>query len=420
MWEISAIFRDSFQSITLSNGPSMVSTSQILLGLIVITISMQHCVAQQRDQRVQLWMERTVNSTEKLIADTSLKQNDKQYSLLMATLALGRIGCVNETLDLFDQSGVEVGSVNRQQCLVGLAEGLSTGDFVDDALKIADSIENEFLRGSGYMLIAIRQSQRGDFGDAEGLLDQIPTQIYRDRAMNQICIEYLKIGKIDDARRLSSSVKDEDILSKIQKRIESQISRPSITDTDYVDFQIDAIRHLPSSSVSEPEIDFFRHYYQAEVASELKNQSQLNDELQAAKQLAEGIEKNDGLVLLLGRLMHKAGKKDEAKSMYFGLFRKYAKERVVNLFPLDFNKMQFGTGENSDAKIVADCMADDEARKTIDVLLKVDCAILVAAPIYGAVVKRSNPSWAEETFMTTTDAKIKIALAVDCLLELAD
>jgi hypothetical protein len=398
----------------------MVSISQIFLWLTVVAVSFPHCAAQQRDQRVQLWMERTVNSTAQLMADTSLKPNDKEYSLLMATLALGRIGCVNETLELVDRSGFEAGSVDRQQFLVGLAEGLSTGDFVDDALKIAGSIENEFMRGSGFMLIAIRQSQRGDFGDAEVLLDQIPTQIYRDRAMDQICIEYLKIGKIDDARRLSSSVKDEDILSKIQKRIESQISRPSITDTDYVDFRINAIRHLPSSSVSEPEIDFFRHYYQAEVASELKNQSRLNDELQAAQQLAEGIKKNDGLLLLLGRLMHKAGKKDEAKSMYFGLFRKYAKERVVNLFPLDFNKMQFGTGKNSDAKIVADCMADDEARKTIEDLLKVDCAILVAAPLFGAVVKRSNPSWAEETFKTTTDAKIKVALAVNCLLELAD
>jgi hypothetical protein len=55
----------------------------------------------------------------------------------------------------------------------------------------------------------------------------------------------------------------------------------------------------------------------------------------------------------------------------------------------------------------------------IEGLLKLKSATLVAAPLFGAVVVRKKPSWADEVFENTTDIKVKAALACNCLIELA-
>lgn len=105
-----------------------------LFGLIWLVVATQSCVAQQVDQRIQLWIDRTVETTI-AVATASNKQNfDKEYSLAMAALALGRVGCKEEALEIFDRSGLADSTEDRQKGLLALADGLSTGDFVDCTL----------------------------------------------------------------------------------------------------------------------------------------------------------------------------------------------------------------------------------------------------------------------------------------------
>jgi hypothetical protein len=397
--------------------PTKSAAKKAILGFFWIAVAAQFCVAQQRDERIQLWIDRTVKTTGQIATASNQPQFGKEYSLAMAALALGRVGCVREALELFDRAGFEDNSEDRQKGLLALADGLSTGDFVGEAIEIADLIKNEYMRGSSFSLIAIRQSQRGDFEDAESLVNRIPNQVYRDRAINQICSEYSKIGKFGDAIRLSQEINDPNVLSKLKMQIERERMRPSILDSGYVTFKIDEARNGLLRSATESELEFLNHYYLSQVAFEKDSQLLFESELKAARLIAEQMEGNDAALLLLGRLTHKAGKKDDAKSLFFLLFRNYAEETSEN--PFDFNKMMFGAEKDSDARIVADCMTDEESRKTIESLLKLKSATLIAAPLFGAVVGRKNPSWADELYENTADLELKAALACNCLLELA-
>lgn len=386
-------------------------------GLFWLAVTSQSGVAQQVDQRIQLWIDRTFETTI-AVTTASNKQNiDKEVSLAMAAVALGRVGCAEKALELFDLSGLADSSEDRQKGLLALADGLSTGDFIEEAFEIANLNTNEYLRDTSFSLIVIRQSQRGDFEDAESLVNRIPTQVYRDRAINQICCEYSKIGKFGDANRLSEGIKDPSMLTKLKMQIELEKIRPSVLDAGYVEFKINAAKNRWPASASKSELDFLNHYYRSEVALEKKSPSIFESELNSARLIAEQIEENDGALLLLGRLVYKAGRRDDAKYFYFRLFRNFAEDTDES--PFDFNKMMFGADKNSDAGIVADCLLEQEARQVIEDLLKLKCATLVAAPLFGAVVVRKKPSWADEVFDNTTDIKVKAALACNCLIELA-
>ncbi|MCC7337741.1 MAG: hypothetical protein IT422_21845 [Pirellulaceae bacterium] len=391
--------------------------AHLMFGLLVTVIIGQQCIAEDRDQRIQLWIVRTVETTAAILVDTTRPDYDKDASAGMACLALGQIGCVNEALELFDRAGFSESSKIRQEGLLWLADGLSSGDHVEVAIDIAGTIENEFLQGSAYSLIAIRQSQRGDFEDAESLLNRIPTQAYRDRAVKQICSEYVTVGRFDDARRLSVGISDEEVLSVVKKEMDRQSKRPSVTDTGYVAFQLAAARSRPFSGASNSELEFLKHYYQAEVASELDDQTLFDRESHSARQLAESMEENDGALLLLARLMYRAGKQEESKALYASLFRKYTVESDELAF--DFNKMMFGSSRNSDAEIAAACLTEEEAKKALENLLPLKSATMVAAPLFGAVVSRTNPNWAERMYEDIDDLKLRACLASNCLLSLA-
>ncbi len=126
----------------------------------------------------------------------------------------------------------------------------------------------------------------------------------------------------------------------------------------------------------------------------------------------------EGALLLLGRLMYEAGSAVDAKQLYALLLRKYVTEEDPEA--LDFNKLLFGSGTNSDAKKVADCMPQEEVRELLDDLLKVESAAIVAAPLFGAVVRRRDPSWADKMYDTIANPKVKASVASHCLLVLAE
>ena len=401
---------------------SMRCAHRLLAAILMASlIAADYSFAVERDARVEVWIRRTVECAAAAISDANQSAYDKEFCVAIASLALGEAGCVSETLQFFDEAGLEEDSRLRQQGLSSLADGLASGDHVAEALKIAEVIENEYLRGTAYSLVTIRQSQRGDFQDAEALHSQLPTQVSRDRAAKQISSEYAQAGRYDDARRLARDISDADTRIKILKEIDTRGAQPSVKDEGYIDFQLEHARNRPMFSASSSELEFLKHFYKAEVALAVNDQAEFEREARSARQLAETMKEHgdgDGALLLLGRLMYEAGSTEDARQLYALLLRKYATEEDSGA--LDFNKLMFGSGTNSDATKVADCMPPEEVRDLLNDLLKVESAAIVAAPLFGAVVRRRDPSWADKMYDTIADPKVKASVASHCLLALAE
>ena len=414
--ELMSILGDKCEHRSLTIGTKrMLRWSHIVTVCLFMSAISPVCVAQNRHPAMQLWVERTVETTIAVALNDKLSESDKEYILSMATLALGQVGCEKVARDMLERAGLAKGTAEAQRMLLTLGDGLSTGDFVDEALAIAQGLENKYLRETCFSLIAIRQSQRGDFGDAEKLLNSIPAPVARDRAINQICSEYLEVGRFEDASRLSIEIKDQDTLVALTKKIEKRRQRPAVSEPGYVDFQIDTARSSSWSSPSELELEFLTHYYQSEAAFELKSKTQFESELRASQLIAERLEKNDGALLRLARLAHKAGLKEEAKSFYLRLFENYMEDDEVN--PFDFSKMMFGVGKDAHSEIAVECLQDGELQRSVESLMMLKSAPQIAAPLFGVVVKRKNPSWAKELYENTTDLKQRASMACSCLLE---
>jgi hypothetical protein len=186
-------------------------------------------------------------------------------------------------------------------------------------------------------------------------------------------------------------------------------------------FFIVRLPNRPFGGISASELEFLNHYYRAEVALELGDQSLFEQQSQRARRQAEAMSGNDSSLLLLASLMYRAGKKDETKALYGILFRNYSQEREKDEpFAFDFNKMLFGSGRKSHAQIVALCMSEEESRTAIESLWKRKSARLVVAPLFGAVVRRSNPAWAEEMYLQEEDVQFKADLACNYLMAVAN
>lgn len=381
--------------------------------LVLSFASIALCCAQEERAALQLrWIDRAIETTLAVVSNPDIVDHDKEYSIGMASHAVGLIGSVAKAREMLDKPGLEAGSKMREQFLLGLADGLASSDHVDEALEFAEMIENESLQGVALYLTPIRQSQRGDFAKAEKLLDRIPLEHHRDRAIDQICQEYLKVNRLEDARRLSSSLSDPELLATTEKKIEQHSKRPLIRDGGYVEYKVSEFSNRASAS----ELEFLEPYFRAEVALELKDLPRFESESKRAKKLVESIDSNDGSLMILGRLMYRAGKKDDAKELYLMLLRNYSLKTEM----LDFNIMLFGSGKPSDAHITADCLTTDQAKPLLERLLKHQSAQLVAAPLFGAVVSQKKPDWAEQMYQSTTDIKLKASLACCCVISLAE
>ncbi len=370
------------------------------------------CIQEERVELQQRWIDRAIETTLAVVSNPDIVDHDKEYSIGMTSLALGQIGSVAKAREMLDKPGLEAGSKMREQFLLGLADGLASSDHVDEALEFAEMIENENLQGTALYLTPIRQSQRGDFADAEKLLDRIPLEHHRDRAIDQICHEYLKVNRLDDARRLCASLSDPELFATTEKKIEQHSEQPLIRDGGYVEYKVSEL----SKRASAAELEFLEPYFRAEVALELKDMPRFESESKRAKKLVENMDFNDGSLMMLGRLMYQAGKKDDAKELYLMLLRNYS----VKTEMLDFNIMLFGSGKPSDAYIIADCLTKDQAKPLLERLLKLQSAQLVAAPLFGAVVSLKNPDWVEQMYQSTTDIKLKASLACCCVISLAE
>ena len=370
------------------------------------------CIQEERVELQQRWIDRAIETTLAVVSNPDIVDHEKEYSIGMTSHALGQIGSVAKAREMLDKPGLEVGSNMREQFLLGLADGLASSDHVDEAYVFAEMLENVNLRGTALYLTPIRQSQRGDFADAEKLLDRIPLEHHRDRAIDQICQEYLKVNRPDDARRLCASLSDPELLATTEKKIEQHSKRPLIRDGGYVEYKVSELSKRASAS----ELEFLEPYFRAEVALVLKDLPRFESESKRAKKLVESMDSNDGSLMMLGRLMYQAGKKDDAKELYLMLLRNYS----VKTEMLDFNIMLFGSGKPSDAYIIADCLTKDQAKPLLERLLKLQSAQLVAAPLFGAVVSLKNPDWVEQMYQSTTDIKLKASLACCCVISLAE
>lgn len=385
----------------------------VLIGLVLSLASTSLCIAQEgRAVLQQRWIDRAIETTLAVVSDPDIVEHDKEYSVCMTSQALGLIGCVGKAREMLSKPVLEAGSKLREQFLLGLADGLASSDHVDEAHEFAEILENENMRGVALYITPIRQSQRGDFADAEKLLDRIPLEHHRDRAIDQICQEYLKVNRLDDARLLCASLSDPELLATIEKKIEQHSKQPLIRDGGYVEYKVSEF----SKRASAAELEFLEPYLRAEVALELKDMPRFESESRRAKRLVENMDSNDGSLMMLGRLMYRAGKKDDAKELYLMLLRNYS----VKTEMLDFNIMLFGSGKPSDAHITADCLTTDQAKPLLERLLKHQSAQLVAAPLFGAVVSQKNPDWAEQMYQSTTDIKLKASLACCCVISLAE
>ncbi len=385
----------------------------LVISLVVGTHLVAPCSQQEESAKLsQRWIDRTVDTMLAVVSDPNLEDHEKNYIVGIASLALGQIGGTDKVLDLLNKPGFEKDSELRDQFLLGLADGLAAGDHVEDAFRFADMIENENLRGMAYYLTPIRQSQRGDFEDAENLLSRIPQQRHRDRAVAQICSEYLKVNRPEDAQRLCIGLADSEQRSMTEKEIEKHSKQPSIRDDGYVEYKLSEAQKYSSAAAME----FLKPYFQAERALELKDNARFQAESIAAWKLVEKMNSNDGCLIMLARLLYRAGKTDDAKELFVMLFRNYAEADKQ----FDFNMMLFGSGKPADAQIIAECLTRDEAKLVIERMLKYKSNWLVAAPIFGAVVSQKNPGWAEEIYQSTTDLKLKADLASWCVIFLAE
>lgn len=385
----------------------------VLICLVLFLASTALCSAQEeRAVLQQRWIDRAIETTLAVVSNPDVADYETEYSVGMTSQALGLIGCVGKAREMLDKPGLEAGSKLREQFVLGLADGLAASDHVDEAYVFTEMLENVNLRGTALYLTPIRQSQRGDFADAEKLLDRIPLEHHRDRAIDQICQEYLKVNRLDDARRLCASLSDHELLTATEKKIEQYCKQPWIRDGGYVEYKVSEL----SKRASADELEFLEPYFRAQVALELQDMPRFESESKRAKRLVEGMESNDGSLMMLGRLMYQAGKKDDAKELYLMLLRNYS----VKTEMLDFNIMLFGSGKPSDAHITADCLTTDQAQPLLERLLKHQSAQLVAAPLFGAVVSLKNPEWAEQMYQSTTDPKLKSSLACWCVISLAE
>lgn len=370
------------------------------------------CLQEERVELQQRWIDRAIETTLSVVSNPDVEDYEKEYSIGMTSLALGQIGSFAKARGMLDKPGLEVGSKLREQFLLGLADGLASSDHVDEAYVFAEMLENVNLRGTALYLTPIRQSQRGDFADAEKLLDRIPLEHHRDRAIDQICEEYLKVNRLADARRLCSSLSDPELLATTEKKIEQHSKQPLVRDGGYVEYKVSEL----SKHASASELEFLEPYFRAEVALELKDLPRFESESKRAKKLVESMDSNDGSLLMLARLMYRAGKKDDAKELYLMLFRNYSKADQM----FDFNIMLFGSGKPSDAYIIADCLTTEQTKPVLERMLKLKSAKSVAAPLFGAVVSLKNPDWAEQMYQATTDIKLKASLACWCVISLAE
>ncbi len=392
--------------------------AKLVLAVFLIFIPVHCGVAQQDVEQVELWSNRVVEAVAQIASEPKVPTYELDYHVDLAAIALGQHARVLDALKLFDRIGLNKDARKREVALMFLADGLSTGDFVEAALAESSKIENENLRGTSFISVAIRQAQRGDFEDAVKLLERIPNQKSRDRAVAQICNEYAEISKFEDAQKLSASIADRntrmDVLAKIAKRK----TMPKILDADYVQAKIDSAKDGVFGSASEAELTFLNHYYRAEVAYESKDTQRFDVEIRAAQMLALTMADNDASLLMLARLLFQANRLDDAKSLYVKLFDKYL-ARKDSPPAFDFNQMLFGSGQKSDAWIVAYCTPDDELKVLLKQLSERDSLFIVAAPVFGAAIRRSNPEWAEGMYRDARSVKLRAELAVNSLFALA-
>jgi tetratricopeptide (TPR) repeat protein len=392
--------------------------STFLLAVLVLLTPIRVCKSQQSDgKQVELWSNRVVETVAQVASDPQVLEYDLDYYVGLAALALGQNGRTEEALKLFDQIGLNKDEGKRQVALMSLADGLSTGDFVEAALSEASQIDNEKLRETTLVIVSIRQSQRGDFEDAVKLLARLPNQVSRDRAIAQISEELVMVSRYEEAQKLCSSIADQttrnDVLAKVAKRK----AAPSLLDANYVEAKLNDAKGS-SFGGSQAELEFLKHFHQAEVAHESKDSQRFEAEARTAQMLALAMTENDGALLRLAGLMFKTKRLDDVKSLYQKLFDKYIAKKD-DTPTLDFNQMLFGSGRESDAWIVANCMTDLELKTLIEKLLKRDSTLYVAAPIFGLVVQRSNPSWAEDVYRDARSVKLQAELAANCLLAFA-
>ena len=396
----------------------IVCSRSIFSVLIFFTLVHVSQSQQQDGKLVELWSNRVVETTTRVASNPKTKDYDLDYHLDLAALALGQNGRVEEALKLLDRTGLSKDARKRQSALMSLADGLSTSDFVEAALAESSKIENENLRATSFSLVAIRQSQRGDFDDAVKLLERIPNSKDRDRAIAQICEELGKVNKIEDAQKLCSSIADQNVRTDVSAKIAKRKATPSVLDADYVKTKLNDAKEIAFVTASEDELEFLRHFHQAEVAHASKDTQRFDVETQAAQKVALAMTQNDGALLRLAGLMFQAKRLDAAKSLYVKLFENYMARNDDQPAAFDFNQMLFGSGRESDAWIVANCMTDVELKAVIEKLLKRECTVIVAAPIFGWVVQRSNPSWAEDLYRNAS-VKLQAELAVNCLFAFA-
>ncbi|MGN6547985.1 MAG: hypothetical protein ACTHK7_23325 [Aureliella sp.] len=194
---------------------------------------------------------------------------------------------------------------------------------------------------------------------------------------------------------MADKIEDADRKRKAIAELEKAKARPGLTEPGYVEYQIEQAKNGPFGGASLDKIAFLEQYHRAEVALEMQKPDQFLSLAHAARDLAKrGID--DGCQLLLGRLFFKAGRKDDAKAEYAALLEKYAEEKDDGLASLDFNKLLFSHGDPSDATIVAQCFPESELTPLVKRLVSNKSSRLVGATILGAVIRQSNPAWAEE------------------------
>lgn len=261
-----------------------------------------------------VWVKQLEASLKELIDDERIDKSEKMHVVALVANGLALAGQIERALTVVNEHMED--ERQRQVGLQNIADAQSTVGDLKGAYETATLIPEGFMRQRTLKLIAVRQSQQGDFDDAVNIIERISTNEERDAALALTVSELVESSLFRRSNQLANRIQDETIKANSLKRIRIASERPSPTDENYTDRMI--VEICNARQVAPKEVQLLRCKFDAQAADARKDPVTRLRSLKAGESLANDLTTvpRVAALLSLAQLAKELGDADLARRLF--------------------------------------------------------------------------------------------------------